>query len=385
MVVPRTVDDVIATVDACRRHGAPITSRGGGTSLAGQCTNVAVVIDFSKYLNRVLSIDPDARLAVVEPGCNLDRLREEAAEHGLTFGPDPATHDRNTLGGMIGNNSCGVHSVMAEFYGEGPLTADQTVALDILTYDGHRMSVGATSDEELEQIIAAGGRRGEIHRDLRELRDLHEEAIRTGFPDIPRRVSGFNLDRLLPERGFDVAKALVGTEGTCVVVLHATLRLMEAMPKRALVVLGYPDAYTAADHVPLVREHRPVGLEGIDQRLIGYMRKKGLHPDDVDLLPRAGGSSSSSSAPTTRMRPTRRPRAMADAVSKLDDAAQRQALRRPLGGAEALAGARVGARRHGPGAGHAPGPPRLGGRRRAARARRRLPARLPGSARRVRL
>ncbi len=320
VVVPRTVDDVIATVDACRRHGAPITSRGGGTSLAGQCTNVAVVIDFSKYLNRVCSIDPDARLAVVEPGCNLDRLREAAAEHGLTFGPDPATHDRNTLGGMIGNNSCGVHSVMAELYGPGPLTADQTVALDVLTYDGHRMSVGATSEDELERIVAAGGRRGEIYRDLRELRDLHEDAIRTGFPDIPRRVSGFNLDRLLPERGFDVAKALVGTEGTCVVVLHATLRLMEAMPKRALVVLGYPDAYAAADHVPMVREHRPVGLEGIDQKLIGYMRAKGLHPGDVDLLPEGGGFLLVEFGADEQEEADAQARRLADAVATRDDA-----------------------------------------------------------------
>ena len=288
VVVPRTIDDVIATVELCHAHGVPITSRGGGTSLAGQCTNVAVVIDFSKYLNRVCSVDPDARTAVVEPGCNLDHLRSMTASHGLTYGPDPATHNRNTLGGMIGNNSCGVHSVMAELYGPGPLTVDQVVSLDVLTYDGHRMTVGALEGDQLEAVIARGGREGDIHRALRDLRDRHDHAIRTGFPDIPRRVSGFNLDRLGTDR-FDVAKALVGTEGTCVVILHATVTLIEARPERALVVLGYPDAYTAGDHVPMVREHRPVGLEGIDSKLIGYMRKKGLHPDDVDLLPDGDG------------------------------------------------------------------------------------------------
>jgi FAD/FMN-containing dehydrogenase/Fe-S oxidoreductase len=289
VVVPRTVEDVIATVAACSRHGAPITSRGGGTSLAGQCTNVAVIIDFSKYLNRVCSIDPDARLAVVEPGCNLDLLRRAAREHGLTYGPDPATHDRNTLGGMIGNNSCGIHSVMTEFDGPGPLTADQVVELDVLTYDGHRMTVGATTEAELDRIAGGSDRGSEIYRQLRELRDHHEHAIRTGFPDIPRRVSGFNLDRLLAERGFDVAKALVGTEGTCVVVLGATVRLVDAKPERTLVALGYPDAYRAGDHVSLVREHRPVGLEGIDEKLIDFMRRKGLHPHDADLLPEGGG------------------------------------------------------------------------------------------------
>jgi FAD/FMN-containing dehydrogenase/Fe-S oxidoreductase len=289
VVLPRSIDDVVATVAACHRHGVPITSRGGGTSLAGQCTNVAVIIDYSKYLDHVVSIDPDAREAVVEPGCNLDTLRRAAAEHGLTFGPDPATHDRNTLGGMIGNNSCGVHSVMTELDGPGPLTADQVVDLDILTCDGHRMTVGATTEEELARIVQGTDRRAEIYRGLRDLRERHEQVIRTGFPHIPRRVSGFNLDRLLPEAGFDVAKALVGTEGTCVVVLHARLTLVDARPCRTLVVLGYPDVATAGDHVPEIREHHPVGLEGIDHRLVEYMKRKGLHPDDVDLLPDGKG------------------------------------------------------------------------------------------------
>ncbi len=289
VVVPKTVEDVLATVDVCRKHGVPITSRGGGTSLAGQCTNVAVVIDFSKYLNRVLSIDPEARSAVVEPGCNLDRLRDAAKAHGLSFGPDPATHDRNTLGGMIGNNSCGVHSVMAEFYGPGPLTADQVLELDVVTYRGERLTVGSHAGDDLSDIISGSDRRGEIYRELRDLRDRYGAEIRSRYPDIPRRVSGFNLDRLLPDYGFDVAKALVGTEGTCVVVLHATVRLMEAMPERTLVAVGYPDAYSAGDHVSIAREHRPVGLEGIDSKLIRFMKQKGLHPDDVDLLPEGDG------------------------------------------------------------------------------------------------
>ena len=322
VVVPRTVDDVLATVDACRDHRVPITSRGGGTSLAGQCTNVAVIIDFSKYLNEVVSIDPGARTATVQPGCNLDHLRTEAKRHGLTFGPDPATHDRNTLGGMIGNNSCGVHSVMAEFYGPGPLTVDQVLELDVVTYRGDRMTVGSSTEAELDEIIATGGARGEIHAALRDLRDRHVEAIRTGFPDIPRRVSGFNLDRLLTDgddETFDVARALVGTEGTCVTVLHATLQLMEAIPERTLVVLGYPDAYQAGDHVPMVREHHPVGLEGIDSRLIGYMKKKGLHPDDVDLLPDGDGFLLVEFGADTKEESDRQADALVAAVEQSDD------------------------------------------------------------------
>jgi FAD/FMN-containing dehydrogenase/Fe-S oxidoreductase len=283
VVVPRGVDDVIAAVAVCRRHGAPILPRGCGTSLAGQCCNVAVVVDFSKYVNRVLEVDADRKRARVEPGTILDDLRDAAERYHLTFGPDPATHSHCTLGGMIGNNSCGIHSVMAG------KTVDNVEELDVLTYDGLRLRVGQTSDEELERIIAEGGRRGEIYGRLKVLRDQYADEIRARYPRIPRRVSGYNLDQLLPENGFHVARALVGTEGTCVTVLGATLRLVDSPPGRSLLVLGYPDIYQAADHVPEIMEHQPIGLEGIDDRLIDDMKVKGLHSRDVDLLPDGRG------------------------------------------------------------------------------------------------
>lgn len=289
VVRPRSAEDVVAAVEVCRRFGAPITCRGGGTSLAGQACNVAVVFDFSRHMHRVLEIDAEARIARVEPGCVLDTLRDRAAEHGLTFGPDPATHDRNTLGGMIGNDSCGIHSVMAEFYGPGPRTAHSVESLEVLTYSGLRLQVGATGDDELQRLLAAGGERAEIHRQLLQLRDRHAEAIRARFPSIPRRVSGYGLDWLLPENGFHVARALVGSEGTCVLVLSATLRLIPRLPERTLVVLGYPDVFSAGDHVPQIREHRPVGIEGIDEQLVDHMQRKGLHPQDVALLPEGKG------------------------------------------------------------------------------------------------
>ncbi|MEZ4864961.1 MAG: FAD-linked oxidase C-terminal domain-containing protein [Caldilineaceae bacterium] len=289
VVIPRTVADVISTVRLCHQYGVPVTSRGGGTSLAGQCCNVAVILDFSKYLNRVLSIDPERKLAVVEPGCVLDTLRTATEPHALTFGPDPATHSHNTLGGMIGNNSCGIHSVMAQFYGPGPRTEDNIESLDILTYDGVRMTVGPTSEEDLAQIIAAGGRRGEIYTHLRDLRDRYADEIRGRYPHILRRVSGYNLPHLLPENGFNVAKALVGSEGTCVTILQATVKLTQRHPARALLVLGYPDVYTAGDHTPQIMAHKPIGLEGIDDELVDYMKKKGLHPNDVELLPDGAG------------------------------------------------------------------------------------------------
>ena len=156
VVIPRSIDDVVATVALAREHGAPILSRGGGTSLAGQCVNVAVVLDFSKYLNRIIEIDPERKLARVEPGVVLDRLREEAdSKYGLTFGPDPSTHDHCTLGGMIGNNSCGVHSVMAQFYGPGPRTSDNVVELEVLTYRGERLRVGADGAGIPDELAAA--------------------------------------------------------------------------------------------------------------------------------------------------------------------------------------------------------------------------------------
>ncbi|MGH7581920.1 MAG: FAD-binding and (Fe-S)-binding domain-containing protein [Gemmatimonadales bacterium] len=289
VVYPRTAADVIGAIEVCRRHRVPITSRGGGTGLAGQTCNDGIIIDHSRYYNRILAIDPDRRIARIEPGCVLDRLRDAAKPHGLTFGPDPATHAYNTLGGMIGNNSCGVHSVLAQFYGPGPLTRHNVVDLDVVTYHGERFTVGATSDDDLAAIVTAGGTRGAIYRQLAELRDRHADEIRRRFPVLPRRVSGFNLDALLPEAGFNVAQALVGTEGTCVTVLSATVTLIEARAERVLVMLGYPSAYEAADHVPFIMEHRPVGLEGIDDCLVEYMGRKHMHQDDVKLLPDGKG------------------------------------------------------------------------------------------------
>jgi FAD/FMN-containing dehydrogenase/Fe-S oxidoreductase len=283
LVIPRDIPDVIATIAACRKYGAPVLSRGGGTSLAGQCCNVALVIDFSKYMNSVVELDAGARRARVQPGVVLDALRSEAEKHELTFAPDPATHSRCTLGGMMGNNSCGVHALM------GGKTVDNIEALDILLYDGTRMTVGRTSESELASIIAEGGRRGEIYQGLRQLRDKYAALVREHFPKIPRRVSGYNLDELLPENGFHVARTLVGTEGTCVTILEAVCELKPSPQHRRLVALGFEDAFIAADHVPAVLEHKPIGLEGFDGLLVEFMLRKNLVVDDVKLLPPGQG------------------------------------------------------------------------------------------------
>ncbi|WCM24891.1 FAD-binding oxidoreductase [Paraburkholderia bryophila] len=279
VVVPADIDDLLATLAVCRRNDVPFLPRGGGTSQNGQCVNVAVVADASKYVNRVVSVDPVARVATVEPGVVCDTLRDAAERHGLTFAPDPATHSRCTLGGMIANNSCGAHSVMAG------KTVENVEALEIATFDGARFWVGPTSDAELERIIAAGGRQGEIYAALRHLRDTYAEQIRAKFPRIKRRVSGFNLDQLLPENGFNVARALVGTEGTCAVTLQAKVRLVKSPAKRVIVVVGFTDIYIAADAVPHFMRCEPIAIEGLDRAIIRGLQARGLKQDEIALLP----------------------------------------------------------------------------------------------------
>ena len=281
LVIPRDSDDVIAAVAACRKFGAPILPRGAGTSLAGQCCNVAVVLDFTKYMNRILEVDADERWARVQPGVVLDTLRNRAEIHHLTFGPDPSTHSRCTLGGMIGNNSCGTHSLLAG------KTVDNVEELRILLYDGTQMTVGATPDSELDAITRQGGRHSEIYSGLRAIRDQYAGLIRERYPRIPRRVSGYNLDELLPENGFHVARSLVGTEGTCVVVLEAKLKLIHSPQHRALVGLAYGDAFSAADHVPEILEFGPIGLEGFEGAIVDGLRKK--EAPNLELLPEGRG------------------------------------------------------------------------------------------------
>lgn len=286
VVIPKSVEDVINTVRISREFGAPMLSRGGGTSLAGQCCNTAVVMDFTKYLHRVLEIDPVRRLARVQPGCVLDDLRNKAKEHGLTFGPDPATHDHCTLGGMIGNNSCGAHAQM------NGAVSNNVESLDVLLYDGTRMTVGWMTEEEFENASRQSGRRGEIMARLRQLRAKYESQIRKRFPHIPRRISGYNLDQLLTSEEnprINLARTLVGSESTLVTVLEATLNLIHNPPYQSLVVLGYPDIYTAGDAVPEVLKFKPMGLEGIDRMLIENMKKNHLHTKYLNRLPEGDG------------------------------------------------------------------------------------------------
>jgi FAD/FMN-containing dehydrogenase/Fe-S oxidoreductase len=275
VVVPRDVDDVVSAVEVCRAHDAPVLGRGGGTSLGGQTCNVAVVLDFSKHVNRLLEVDAERRIARVEPGLVGMHFRKATAEQGLTWAPDPATFEYCTLGGMIANNSCGVHSTMLGMEGR---SSDSVEELEILTYRGERLRVGRGEE----------GLPPELRDRLVALRDRHADGIRERYPKIPRRVSGYNLDDLLPEKGFHVARALAGTEGTCALMLEATVRLVDWPPARALAVLGYPDQFQAADHIMEILAHGPLGLEAVDSTVTENLKRLRFNLDAFALYPDGG-------------------------------------------------------------------------------------------------
>ncbi len=283
VVLPRDHEDVVTVLRLCADHDAAVVGRGAGTSLAGQACNVAVVVDLSRYLTSIIDIDPVARTARVQPGVVLDDLRRAAEVHGLTFGPDPATHAWCTLGGMIGNNSCGTHALFAG------KTVDNVESLRVVSYGGETLDVGSYDDAAYAEVVAAGGRLASILGGLREIGRRNEALVAERFPAIDRRVSGYNLDQVLPGKPLDVAKLLVGTESTCVLVTEATLRLVVSPPERRLVVLGYPDIYLAADAVPSLLAHPLLGLEGFDVTLTDQMRAHGLHTGSLEALPAGRG------------------------------------------------------------------------------------------------
>lgn len=248
VVAPMDADDIAAALAVCREHRVPVVARGGGTSIAGQATGTGVVLDFTRHMDRLVSLDPQTRTAVVQPGLVLDRLQEAAAPHGLRFGPDPSTHSRCTLGGMIGNNSCGAHSVA---WGT---TADSVRELDVLTARGERLRLGRN------WAGAPDGLRALVEGDLARLR--------TGFPELPRRISGYALDALLPEHGADVARSFCGSEGTLGIVTEAVVRLVPAPRARALAVLAYADESAAAEAAAGLLPLGPLTVEGMAADLV---------------------------------------------------------------------------------------------------------------------
>ncbi len=277
VVIPRHAGDVGRALELARENSLPVLARGGGTSLGGQTCNAALVLDFSRYMDAIGAIDAERRIVSVEPGVIQAQLNRALAAHGLFFPPDPTTADRCTIGGMVGNNACGAHSAA---YGK---TVDNLRALEVMLYDGTRLQLGAMNENSFAAAAAASGREGELYAQLIALRDRHGDLVRRRFPKIPRRVSGYNLDWLLPENGFNPARALAGSEGTLAITLKATLEVVPRPSATALAVLGFEDIFVAADQVPWILEHRPEALEAFDHRLADFARVKGMAA--VKLLP----------------------------------------------------------------------------------------------------
>ncbi|CBG74892.1 putative oxidoreductase [Streptomyces scabiei 87.22] len=276
VVFPRSAEDVVAVVRACREAGVPVTPRGGGTSMAGNAVGPGVVLDLSRSMNRILDIDAEARTARVEAGVVLDALRSAAALHGLTFGSDPSSHSRCTLGGMIGNDACGNRSV------RDGRTGGHVEALEIVTADGVRAVADHAGLHPVDPRDA--GPVARLEADVRRLIADNLGPIRTELGRIPRQVSGYQLQHLLPEHGFDMARALVGTEGSCAVVTAATVRLVATAQACALLTLGYDDVVDAAEDVPEILRWNPSAVEGMDEAIVATMRAR-RGPDSVTGLP----------------------------------------------------------------------------------------------------
>ena len=269
---PRTVEETAAVLDAARAVGMPVTTRGAGTSCAGNAVGPGLILDTSRYLNSIREIDPEAQTARVEPGVVQSALQAAAAPHGLRFGPDPSTHNRCTIGGMIGNNACGPRAL-----GFGK-TADNVIGLEMITGSGEHITIGATANGDQYRSLTA----------LKSVVQTNLGIIRTEFGRFGRQVSGYSLEHLLPENRFDVARFLAGSEGTLAVIIGATVRLVADAPYKIMIALGYPTMADAADAAPLIVDHRPTACEGLDRRIVDVVRRT-RSDTAVPPLPRGDG------------------------------------------------------------------------------------------------
>ncbi|WP_183786734.1 FAD-binding and (Fe-S)-binding domain-containing protein [Prauserella sediminis] len=272
VVEPRTEEDIRQALALAAQKGWPVVSRGGGTSVAGNAISTGMLIDTSRHFNRILSIDPDEMTAVVQPGVVCDQLRNAAAAYGLTYGPDPSTHARCTIGGMVGNNACGSHSVV---WGT---SAENLVAVTVMLADGRTVQLhrGGTSDPAIESALAA-------------IRDQNLSTLRTELGQFPRQVSGYGLHHLLPENGFDVAKSFAGSEGTCGIMTSLTVRLVRKPAATALSVMGFDDVFDAAAAAPRLKLAGVQTIEGMGADLLTALRSRPGREQAGSALPRGGG------------------------------------------------------------------------------------------------
>ena len=271
---PRSVEELLTVLEVARSLGMPVTTRGAGTSCAGNAVGPGLVVDVARHLNRIHEVDAEARLAVVDPGVVQASLQREAAPYGLRFGPDPSTHTRCTIGGMIGNNACGPRAL-----GFGK-TADNVIALEVVTGSGERLTLDRRTPVDVDSSAS-------LHA-LQSVVSAHLGTIRTEFGTFGRQVSGYSLEHLLPERKFDVTRFLAGTEGTLAVITKATVRLVADAPYKIMIALGYASMPEAADATPVLLGFTPTAIEGLDRRIVEVVRRT-RGEGAVPPLPRGDG------------------------------------------------------------------------------------------------
>ena len=278
VVIPRNVDDVLAVMEVARQNNIPVLPRGGGTSLAGQTVNHAIVLDFSKYLNQVLEINPEEGWARVQPGIVLDQLNRQLAPHGLQYAPDPTTSSRACVGGGIGNNTCGAHSVI---YGK---SLDHILEVDAVLTDGSQTHFRTLEAHELEAKLSGNGLEADIYRGVRRIAQDNLEEIKTRYPNIMRRVSGYNLDEFLSDDPFNMTRMVVGSEGTLCVVTEAKINLVPRPTMTALSILHFSDIVQASEAIVEVLKHSPSSVEVMDNILLQRSRESLGHSGDLSFI-----------------------------------------------------------------------------------------------------
>ena len=278
VVIPRNVEDVLAVLEVARDSGVPVLPRGGGTSLAGQTVNHAIVVDFSKYLHQVLEINREEQWARVQPGIVLEQLNKQLAAHNLQYAPDPTTANRACVGGGIGNNTCGAHSVI---YGK---TLDHVKELDVVLADATPAHFGPLERDQLQAKLSESGLEGDIYRGVRRIGGVGGAEIQARYPKIMRRVSGYNLDEFLTDTNFNLARMVVGSEGTLCVVTEAKLNLVPRPAMTALSVLHFAGIVEASEATREVLKHDPSSVEVMDKFLLDRSRESLSHSQGLSFI-----------------------------------------------------------------------------------------------------
>ncbi|MGD8822610.1 MAG: FAD-binding and (Fe-S)-binding domain-containing protein, partial [Anaerolineales bacterium] len=275
---PRSKDEVQAVVQIAARHKVPLLPRGGGSSLAGQAVGHALVLDFSRYMADVQVVDIESRTAVVQPGLTLGKLNRQLAQHGLTFAPDPASADRSTMGGVIGNNASGAHSIV---HG---MTLDHVLAVDTVLSDGQPVRFDAFDPAEWDSRSQRQGRQGKLYQQIHRILERYQEPIATHYPKTFRSVAGYNLNRLQAQKRPNLTSLVVGSEGSLAVITQAEIQLVPIVPHRVLVLVQFDEMQAALEAVPGLMQSQPSAIEIMDRMLLDLTRGKRQYADMLTFV-----------------------------------------------------------------------------------------------------